>query len=109
MTPLQASAAEYQSILTARELERTAVTLPDERYRAVLAAERLLLDLCDPKTTPRVPAAIRGRARSALRHFPSKYDLSCAAALAPQVFAERMEDLHRFLLKGRQSLDGGEE
>jgi hypothetical protein len=79
--------------------ERT-MTLPDERYRAVLAAEQLLRDLCDPKKTPRVPAVIRGRARSALRHYPSKYDMYCAAAAAPGIFREEMEDLERFVASG---------
>jgi hypothetical protein len=76
------------------------MTLPDERYRAVLAAERLLLDLCDPRTTPRVPQMIRSRARAALRHFPSQFDLDCAAERAPNVFCQRMEDLHRFVAAG---------
>jgi hypothetical protein len=82
------------------------MTLPDERYRAVLSAEQLLRDLCDPRVTPRVPRVIRGRARSALRHFPSKYDMWSAARSAPEVFQVELEDLQRFVLAGRESLDG---
>ena len=78
------------------------MTLPDERYRAVRQAEQLLRDLCDPKITPRVPKAIRGRARSVLRHYPGTFDMHQAAEAAPQVFQERMEDLHRFIMKGQQ-------
>ena len=78
------------------------MTLPDERYRAVGQARRLLEELCDPKMTPRIPAGIRDRARGALRHYPSKWDMDQAAARAPDVFQERMEDLHRFVMKGQQ-------
>ena len=47
---------------------RLNMTLPDERYRAVMQAKRLLEELCDPKLTPRVAGGIRDRARGALRH-----------------------------------------
>ena len=85
------------------------MTLPDERYRAVLAAEQFLLDLCDPAKTPRVPRSIRGRAGSVLRHYPSKYNMQCAAESAPEVFQTELEDLERFVLTGKNSLDSEEE
>ena len=78
------------------------MTLPDERYRSIMQARRLLQELCDPKLTPRVAAGIRDRARGALRHYPTDWDMSCAATAAPNVFQEQMEDLHRFVLKGQQ-------
>ena len=80
----------------------TIMTLPDERYRSILQARRLLEELMDPKLTPRVAAGIRDRARGALRHYPNDWDMKCAAEAAPTVFQERMEDLHRFVLKGQQ-------
>ena len=67
-----------------------------------MQARRLLQELCDPKLTPRVAAGIRDRARGALRHYPTDWDMSCAATAAPNVFQEQMEDLHRFVLKGQQ-------
>ncbi len=76
------------------------MTLPDERYRAVVMTRRFLLDLCNPQHTPRVPKLIRDTAKSMLRHYPTDYDMNRAADAAPDVFQERMEDLHRFLLKG---------
>ena len=78
------------------------MTLPDERYRAVLAAERLLKDLCDSSSTPRVPRAVRDRARSVLRHYPSKWDMDRAATLADHVFETKdpVDDLQEFLIKG---------
>jgi len=35
-----------------------------------------------------------------LRHYPSDWDMQRAAAGAPEVFQERMEDLHRFVAAG---------
>ena len=78
----------------------TIMTLPDERYRSIMQARRLLQELCDPKLTPRVAAGIRDRARGALRHYPSEWDMQRAARMAPDVFAEQMEDLHRFVAAG---------
>ena len=81
---------------------RTPMTLPDERYRSIMQAKRLLEELCSPQLTPRVAAGIRDRARGALRHYPSEYDMRRAAQTSPDIFQERMEDLHRFVLKGQQ-------
>jgi hypothetical protein len=76
------------------------MTLPDERYRAVVQTRRFLLDLCNREHTPRVPKIVRDTARSMLRHYPSDWDMNRAAEAAPEVFAERMEDLHRFVAQG---------
>ena len=82
------------------------MTLPDERYRAVQWAERFLREIAtDRKKYPRVPAAVRREAYSILRHYPSTWDLDRAAAAAPEVFAARMEELHRFIRAGEQALD----
>ena len=76
------------------------MTLPDERYRSVVQTRRFLLDLCNSEHTPRVPKLVRETARSMLRHYPSEWDMQRAARMAPDVFAERMEDLHRFVAAG---------
>ena len=81
------------------------MTLPDERYRAVMQARRLLEELCDPKLTPRVASGIRDRARGALRHFPTDYDMKRAEELAPQVFEERMEPVYRMVKQYNQDKD----
>jgi len=73
------------------------MTLPDERYRAVLAAERLLKDLCDPSTTPRVPKTVRQRASAALRHYPGSYDMERAARAAPDVFIKQLDPLYKMV------------
>ena len=79
---------------------RRPMTLPDERYRAVIQTEKFLKEIL---STPRVPKAIKDRARSCLRHYPVWYDMQRAAEAAPDVFQERMEDLHRFVAAGQRA------
>jgi hypothetical protein len=78
------------------------MTLPDERYRAVKYAGDFLSRLAGGEYL-RVPKAVRDEARSILRHYPSNYDMLRAAEGAPEVFAERMEDLHRFVAAGQRA------
>ena len=78
----------------------TIMTLPDERYRAVIQTEKFLKEIL---STPRVPKAIKDRARSCLRHYPVWYDMQRAAEAAPDVFQEQMEDLHRFVAAGSRA------
>ena len=75
------------------------MTLPDERYRSVKSAAEFLSRLAGGEY-PRVPKAVREEARSILRHYPSQWDMQRTARMAPDVFAERMEDLHRFVAVG---------
>ena len=75
------------------------MTLPDERYRAVKWSASFLSRLAGGDI-PRVPKAVRDEARSILRHYPSDWDMNRAAESAPEVFQERMEDLHRFVAVG---------
>ena len=79
------------------------MTLPDERYRAVVQTRRFLLDLCNPQHTPKVPKIIREHARSMLRHYPSDWDMTRAAEGAPDVFQERMEAVTRLIKQYEQS------
>ena len=73
------------------------MTLPDERYRAVVQTRRFLLDLCNPEHTPRVSKLVRDTARAMLRHYPSDFEMQTVAELAPHVFAEKMEPLYRMV------------
>ena len=61
------------------------MTQPDERFRSLKQAKKLLEELCDPGKTPRVPSAVRERALNALRHFPSEYDLERMARDCPEM------------------------
>jgi hypothetical protein len=82
------------------------MTLPDERYRAVVWAERFLQDLAhDYKKYPRIPKTVREEAFSILRHFPSSFDLKMAEQGAPGVFQERMEPLYRMVKQYNQDKD----
>jgi len=68
------------------------MTLPDERYRAVVQTQKFLIEIL---STPRVPKAIKDRARSCLRHYPSDWDMQRAAEGSPEIFQEQMEAVTR--------------
>lgn len=79
------------------------MTLPDERYRAVMWASRFLQEIAyDKKKYPRISKAIRQEAYSILRHYPSSLDLRQAAHSAPHVFQEHMEPLYRMIKQHEQ-------
>jgi hypothetical protein len=59
-------------------LEKT-MTVPRERTNAVVFTGNFLYDLIDPKKTPRVPKAIRQRAKGLLRHYPTLYEMEVIA------------------------------
>jgi hypothetical protein len=80
------------------------MTLPDERYRAVKAAEKLLMDLCDPTKTPRVPKLIRQRAAGVLRHYPGDWDWDRVSRSCPEVFESprKLDDLQVWIIEGKE-------
>lgn len=55
------------------------MTIPVERTNAVINTEQFLLQLLDPKKTPRVPRYIREQAHRLLRHYPTKFDMQFIA------------------------------
>ena len=80
------------------------MTLPDERYRAVQAAKELLIEIVNPNGRwKRIPKELRLHCMHVLRHYPTDYDMKAASREAPSVFQERMDDLHKFLLKGKEA------
>jgi hypothetical protein len=81
------------------------MTLPDERYRAVMQTQKLLLEIL---STPRVPKSIKEGARSCLRHYPTEYDMRKASQTSGDIFAERMEDVTRFFARYEQSLQSND-
>ena len=83
------------------------MTLPDERYRAVIQTRRFLLDLCNREHTPKVPRIVRDHARAMLRHYPSDWDMQRAAVAAPEVFQEKMEPLYRMVKQYEQDKENG--
>ena len=77
------------------------MTLPDERFRAVRHTQQFLVRLAGGGY-PRVPKAVRAEAGALLRHYPLEYDMKKTCQTSPDIFQERMEDLHRFVLQGEQ-------
>jgi hypothetical protein len=63
------------------------MTLPDERYRALRSGHQMLLDLLNPKVTPKVPKYIRQRALSVLRHYPDSYHFTKIVEKLPEDFS----------------------
>lgn len=81
------------------------MTLPDERYRAVMWASRFLQELAyDREKYPRISKTVRQEANSILRHYPSSFDLKQASHYAPNVFQERMEPLYRMVKQHDENL-----
>ena len=72
------------------------MTLPDERYRAVVQTQKLLEDILMGKYK-RVPKEIKERVRGCLRHYPSEWDMEHASETAPNVFQKQMEPLYRMV------------
>ena len=73
------------------------MTLPDERFRAVLRTAEFLAELTDPSVTPKIPKKIRDDARWCLRHYPTYYDLKEVEHAAPHIVQEQMEPLYRMV------------
>jgi len=71
------------------------MTLPDERYRAVMMAKKFLESIITTRSG--LSKEIKDEARSILRHFPSEYDMDRAGEAAPHVFQRRMEPLYRMV------------
>ena len=83
------------------------MTLPCERHNAIKYTEKFLMDLCDPKKTPRVPRDIRHRARAALRHYPGQYHLDMIATKCPEILetGNKIDDLTMLLHEYEQRRD----
>ena len=69
------------------------MTLPDERYRALRCGQQMLMDLLDPKITPKVPKHIRKRALGILRHYPNSYHFAKIVEKMPEDYAVRSQFL----------------
>ena len=50
------------------------MSLPSEEKRALEQTRMFLVELLDPKQTPRVPKSIRRRAHRLLKHYPFLID-----------------------------------
>jgi len=66
------------------------MTLPTERFRAMIRTRNFLQDLLDPKKTPRVPRDIRRQAYWCLRHYPWDLYLDRVAEKVPEYFEKEL-------------------
>ena len=64
------------------------MTISSERYRSVVQTERFLLDLTDPKKTPKVPKHIRQQAKLCLRHYPSQWIMDLTSEVYPDMWGK---------------------
>ena len=65
------------------------MTMPNERYYSIRNTRAFLVDLMDPKITPRVPKEIRMKAYYCLKHFPDEYHMEEAQKQVPSIFGDR--------------------
>jgi hypothetical protein len=59
------------------------MTVPCERYRALIEGMRLIENLLRPQITPRVSKSIREQARRIMRHYPTASDFERIAQTSP--------------------------
>ena len=85
------------------------MTLPCERYNSLRYTEQFLLDLCDPKKTPRVSREVRNRAKACLRHYPRPYDLDVISTRSPDVLdsGNKMDELSMLMHDYKQRKNNG--
>lgn len=65
------------------------MTMPDERYRAMVEGLKLIEDLLIPQVTPRVPGEVRERARWIMRHYPNSSEIERLAQHAPELLSTK--------------------
>lgn len=82
------------------------MTLPDERYAAVMRTKDFLVSLSQHRSG--VTKQLKEEIRSLLRHYPGEYDMQRAAELAPEVFQVRMEPLYRMIKQYEQDKEDGQ-
>jgi len=67
------------------------MTMPCERTRAVNNTRQFLIDLMNPKSTPRVPSEVRKQAYRCLRHYPGEYYMELSQEHLSEVWGESNE------------------
>lgn len=73
------------------------MTLPDERYRAIVRAQHFL-DRLASGDYKRVPKAVRAEATSILRHYPSQYHVDRLTEKSPDIIIKELEPLTRMIM-----------
>jgi len=81
------------------------MTLPNERYRAMRCGYQFLMELCNSAATPKVPKAVRERARSILKHYPGQYHFEMIAQALPNEFSKTNSFLNLRLVDQKENDD----
>ena len=80
------------------------MTLPDERYRAVVQTAKFLESLSYSSETKRVPLAVRQEARRLLRHYPNDWEMRrVSEGHGSAIFQEYMEPVNKLFMKYEES------
>ncbi len=61
------------------------MSIPREQVRAIRRTWRLLFDMLDPQSTPKVPKPIRDRVRATIKHLPSPSEVRWLALQVREV------------------------
>jgi hypothetical protein len=62
--------------------------MPNERLNALKRTRQFLMDLINPKKTPRIPKEVRREASARLRHYPCDYYLEELAEKSPEILSK---------------------
>lgn len=64
------------------------MTMPDERKRSLKYTRDFLRSLLNPKSTPKVPKAVRDQAYRVLKHYPGNYELDQLSKKCPDILGD---------------------
>lgn len=79
------------------------MTLPYENYNSLVNARNFLTELMNPDKTPKVPKAVRQRARNLLKHFPADFEICEWISTYQKVADERYNNPRAAVIKLRKS------
>jgi len=79
------------------------MTLPYENYNSLVNTRNFLNDLMNPDKTPKVPKAVRQRARNLLKHFPADFEICEWISTYQKVADERYNNPRAAVIKLRKN------
>lgn len=79
------------------------MTLPYENFYSLQNTRNFLTELMDAKKSPKVPKAVRQRARNLLKHFPADFEVCEWVSTYMKVVYERYENPRAAVIKLRKN------
>lgn len=79
------------------------MTLPYENFFSLQNTRNFLTELMDTKKSPKVPKAVRQRARNLLKNFPADYEICEWISTYQKVAYERYENPRAAVIKLRKN------